>query len=364
MPSMGGPAPFFSILIPSYNRPEFVGAAVASVLASDFQDYEVIVSDDCSPRQAEIKAVLEPLFADPRVHFHAQAANLGEPANRAFLQANARGDWQVLLSDDDKLNPHALRVLAGAIASNTETDLFTFGYTLIDELDRVRYSRRAPSAICIHRDSDHAVLREFLCSEAFPYWFYQPATFCCHRRVRERITPNPNIGMGDDLQFLFDYVNHGGTIAVVPDALMCYRKMDVRSEHLQLNQSTAPLSNPYTRYRMLVEMEQRGDLCPPFRAIVSTAEFRRRFVYNALIGETDAVEAAAVRIGVREPHLGELLAYSRRQNARWVRVLGLLARCRFFVGLFGVAGGIEILRVATQRSRSRLGVLTPRSVSD
>src|SRR5471032_3310840 len=98
---MGSGTPFFSVLIPSYNRPEFVGAAVASVLASDFQDFEIIVSDDCSPRQAEIRAVLEPALADPRMYFHSQPTNLREPANRAFLHAEARGDWQVLLSDDD-----------------------------------------------------------------------------------------------------------------------------------------------------------------------------------------------------------------------------------------------------------------------
>ncbi len=48
----------FSVLIPSYNRPEFVGKAVESVLRNDYRELEVVVSYDQSHRQTEIAAVL------------------------------------------------------------------------------------------------------------------------------------------------------------------------------------------------------------------------------------------------------------------------------------------------------------------
>ena len=82
--------PFFSVLIPSYNRPEFVGLAVESVLASDFRDFELIVSDDCSPRRNEISAALEKHKGDPRLRFYSQPTNLREPANRAIPDLNGR----------------------------------------------------------------------------------------------------------------------------------------------------------------------------------------------------------------------------------------------------------------------------------
>jgi glycosyltransferase involved in cell wall biosynthesis len=52
--------PLFSVLIPSYNRPELIAKTVRSVLSSDYKDFELIVSDDRSPRQTEIVETLRP----------------------------------------------------------------------------------------------------------------------------------------------------------------------------------------------------------------------------------------------------------------------------------------------------------------
>ena len=41
--------PFFSILVPSYNRPFELKRCVDSVLRSSFNNFEIIVSDDNSP---------------------------------------------------------------------------------------------------------------------------------------------------------------------------------------------------------------------------------------------------------------------------------------------------------------------------
>jgi glycosyltransferase involved in cell wall biosynthesis len=345
--------PFFSVLIPSYNRPEFLGAAVESVLASNFEDYEVIISDDCSPRQEEIEAILDKHLSDPRVSFVPQPVNLREPANRAFLYRAARGDWHLALSDDDKLYPQALNVLAGAIKSHPDVDLFTFGYTVIDEHDRSNFSRRSPKLLKVNRDHTK-VLREFLVSDAFPYWFYQPATFCSHRTVATRIQPNSNIGIGDDLQFLFDYVNAGCTILVVPEILMYYRKMNPRATHLQLNQSSGRLASFESRYRILLDLLQRPDVCPEIRTIVDDPGFRRRFAYKSIASEKIQPQRVVKEIQMQKQHGDELIRYYRLRSRRLVRTWGYVARCGFFLRFFGWAGLGEIVRVFTQRCWSRL----------
>lgn len=352
-------SPLFSIVIPSYNRPEFLRAAVESVLASTYGDFEVLVSDDCSPRQAEIIQAMERHASDTRVRFVAQPRNLGEPANRAFLFESARGEWLLPLSDDDKLYPHALEVLHRAIESEPGARLFTFGYTLIDEFDGEKYSRRAPRLLRIHRD-DEAVLSEFLVSDAFPYWFYQPATFCAHRKVRERIQPNPDIGMGDDLQFLFDFVNHDGTIVVVPEVLMYYRKISERATHLQRNQSLVPLANFRTRYLMLGGLERRADLCPQIRSLVARYEFRERFVYQNAVADGFEPSGVLREIEMEPRHREEFIRYSETHSRLGLRTSGYLRRARFFVRLFGWAGVAEVLRVAAQRVRSRIRSIMPR----
>ena len=41
-------SPKISVLIPTYNYARYLPEAIDSVLAQDFEDYELIVSDDCS----------------------------------------------------------------------------------------------------------------------------------------------------------------------------------------------------------------------------------------------------------------------------------------------------------------------------
>jgi len=50
--------PFFSIIIPSRNRPGDLAAAVSSVLVQDFSDYEVVVVDDGSRPPVELESLL------------------------------------------------------------------------------------------------------------------------------------------------------------------------------------------------------------------------------------------------------------------------------------------------------------------
>jgi glycosyltransferase involved in cell wall biosynthesis len=41
-------SPFFSIVIPTYNRADFISATLQSVLKQEFEEFEVLVVDDGS----------------------------------------------------------------------------------------------------------------------------------------------------------------------------------------------------------------------------------------------------------------------------------------------------------------------------
>ena len=112
-------SPYFSVLIPCYNRPEYVSQAVASVLTSTDNDFELIVSDNCSPRQAEVMQALAAFAKDSRLTFITQAENLGEARNRHFLMQKAKGVYRIILADDDLLAPHALKTLRATIATQS-----------------------------------------------------------------------------------------------------------------------------------------------------------------------------------------------------------------------------------------------------
>lgn len=112
-----------SVIIPTWNRAEFLGAAVRSALAQTAPPLEVLVCDDGSTDSSEeiVRSII-----DPRVRWVA-GDRVGKPAvprNRGIREA--RGDWVAFLDSDDEWTEEKLErqiLLAGktgcrAVCSN------------------------------------------------------------------------------------------------------------------------------------------------------------------------------------------------------------------------------------------------------
>jgi hypothetical protein len=103
--------PTVSIIISAYNRPRVIPFAIKSVLASDFNDWElIIIGDGCN---AETEAAVR-AFTDPRIWFHNLPANTGHqstPHNKGVERA--RGEFVFFLNQDDMYFPdHVSKRLA------------------------------------------------------------------------------------------------------------------------------------------------------------------------------------------------------------------------------------------------------------
>ncbi len=92
--------PEFSIAIPAYNRPAYLSQAIASVLAQTIDDFEVIVSDDCS---TDDLAGVVASFSDSRIKYHRSATRQGAARNHQLSVELSRGDYVVNLHSDDLL---------------------------------------------------------------------------------------------------------------------------------------------------------------------------------------------------------------------------------------------------------------------
>lgn len=100
--------PFFSIIIPMYNREKFIARALNSCLNQDFRDFEIIVVDDGS---VDGSVAMVQGYADPRITLLRQAVNCGVgPARNKGADA-ARGEWLIFLDSDDELLPDALAIM-------------------------------------------------------------------------------------------------------------------------------------------------------------------------------------------------------------------------------------------------------------
>lgn len=99
--------PIVSILAPSYGHEAYIGAAVESVLAQSFRDWELIVVDDRSP-DASLKVARG--YRDSRVRVLENDRNLGPYGTQARALAEARGEWVAVLNTDDLWHPAKLEL--------------------------------------------------------------------------------------------------------------------------------------------------------------------------------------------------------------------------------------------------------------
>lgn len=94
-----------SVCIPTYRGEATVGAAIESVLAQSFVDFELIVIDDGSPDDT---GAIVKRFADPRLVYLRNERNLGPQGNWNRCLEAASGTYFKLLPHDDLLHPRCL----------------------------------------------------------------------------------------------------------------------------------------------------------------------------------------------------------------------------------------------------------------
>ena len=101
--------PLFTIATITYNSSKWVRDAIESVLASSFQDFEYLISDDCSTD--DTWAIIQE-YKDPRIKAWRNEKNIGEYPNRNKVLHQANGQYIFYIDGDDILYKHSLRELS------------------------------------------------------------------------------------------------------------------------------------------------------------------------------------------------------------------------------------------------------------
>ena len=121
--------PLVSVVIPLYQTERFISAAIGSVLAQSFTDFEVLVVDDGSRDQGPSIAAS---FGDPRVRVITQA-NRGLAGARNTGIRNARGTFVALLDADDLWHPKKLELHVAQLVQNPQIGVSFSVSRLVDE---------------------------------------------------------------------------------------------------------------------------------------------------------------------------------------------------------------------------------------
>ncbi len=162
----GDRQPLVTVAIPAYKRPGLLRDAVDSALCQEgFRDFEILIVDDYPSEDQEMQEYLSQLAnteTDIKIRYYRNQRNMGMGGNWNRCIKLSRGEWVVLLHDDDMMCADYLKkVLPVAIKTNCSL-LGTFSYqmNLLERSgDRRRYTRRL--------EKNKALLQKIRRSHAF-----------------------------------------------------------------------------------------------------------------------------------------------------------------------------------------------------
>jgi glycosyltransferase involved in cell wall biosynthesis len=125
--------PIVSVLMTAYNREKYIAEAIESVLASIFDDFELIIVDDCSSdKTVEIARQFE--VNDNRVKVFVNEKNLGDYPNRNRAASYATGKYIKYVDSDDKIYKYGLSILVESMEQFPSSNI---GFATMPMLDKI-----------------------------------------------------------------------------------------------------------------------------------------------------------------------------------------------------------------------------------
>jgi glycosyltransferase involved in cell wall biosynthesis len=121
--------PLISVLMTAYNREDYIGEAIESVLASSYTHLELIVVDDCS-KDGTVEIAREYAAKDSRIRVFVNEKNLGDYPNRNRAASLAKGEYIKYVDSDDVMFTSCLKKMISPMLQYPEA-----GYGICSEID-------------------------------------------------------------------------------------------------------------------------------------------------------------------------------------------------------------------------------------
>jgi len=305
-------SPFFSILVPSYNRPEYIGELIKSILNGKFKNFEIIISDDCSPKADEIKELIRLFEEDNRVRFFLQEKNIGEVGNKNFLVSKAKGQFNILIGDDDRFNFDSLAILHKKILDNPNYDIYTFGYSTINENGERLSKYVSPKDIQINLH-DFKIASHVFCADMLPLWIFHPSTFCCRAGIEKSIGYSYQVGMAEDMYFIFEALLNNKKLFVISEEIFQWRKIIFKSKSDQLNQSSIYLNDLKARLKIYQQILKKYSSNNHYYFFISD-EYIYRFLIKNLLSDKRIILSELKSILFHDKELAEIDVINKLVN--------------------------------------------------
>ena len=181
--------PYFSVVIPLYNKQNYIAATLKSVLAQTFTDFEVLVIDDVSTDNSTnvVKSIV-----DDRIRIISHDKNSGLSASRNTGIKNAATPFIAFLDADDIWKPEFLQKIYELTVNYPEADLFG-----------TKYEEIYPVSVVIeHQFSIKTGIVDNYFQKEINQHIYCFSSICIRKEAFQKIGLfNEDISMGEDVDF-------------------------------------------------------------------------------------------------------------------------------------------------------------------
>lgn len=178
--------PFFSIIIPLYNREARISRTLDSLRSQTFQDFETILVDDASTDNSYNVALAYEL-PNKTVIRNEKNSERCVARNRGI--AIAQGQYICFLDSDDYHLPTHLQTLYNAIQEKQFPQAFFFTNAWDETEDGKRSERYCPD------------YEEYSPSTYFLRYTVNPQRWAVHHSICKSLLFDPNIVIGEDMDF-------------------------------------------------------------------------------------------------------------------------------------------------------------------
>ena len=119
-----------SIITPTFNSERFIAETILSVQAQTYQDWEMLIVDDCSTDKT-LEIISSFQENDSRIKIFKNETNRGSAYSRNIALQNAKGKWIAFLDSDDIWHPEKLERQIEFMLKNN----YNFSYTNYCEIN-------------------------------------------------------------------------------------------------------------------------------------------------------------------------------------------------------------------------------------
>ena len=173
-----------SVLMTAFNREKYISEAIESVLSSTYQNFELIIVDDCSSDNT-VSIANSFAIKDNRISVYINERNLGDYPNRNRAASYSKGKYLKYLDSDDTMQPDCLEIMVNGMEANPECAFGVSSRSLQNtqihqptEAYQIHFFQRgildiSPSGSIIRNDVFNAEngFWELRCVSDFEFWF-------------------------------------------------------------------------------------------------------------------------------------------------------------------------------------------------